>query len=473
MSLHLQACSSLRGYGRLWCCGFPYLGLLGSAAFEATVINFVSFCFFLRLGCPPGPVSCGLGWLPVSRLGFAHPGLTSVCGLLFFGGSLFWLPVPFPPLTVRALPRWGFLLFPFSCVLRYSVMALRAFRRTVSLDVSQLASSNQRKDVSTFIVEHFAQHKIHAIQFIATVAKVTFAVEASKQEVISHQAININGVQCAVRGGGPRAQNVLIYNYAVEGPEDPIRRALGAYGVIEEVKFRHWVHMPTVGDGVRIVRMVRREAILRHMSIGEVRVKIAYVGQQQVCNLCDAPGHIARNCPYRNKCFQCGLEGHFSRTCPQRDGFRDHDSVQDPTPTEAAAAVASTAVTSDEADPLDGASVSSAAVAAAVPDPFPGTPESASAGVIPDGPVSQPDVDLDSQYDDDLTSSVDRTPSGSSSMACRDNQLDELSSQPLFTPSASSVEDPDSLQGVTIDSACHDSSASPPPPWPGLPSQRA
>ena len=102
MSLHLQACSSLRGYGHLWCCGFSYLGLLGSAAFEATVVDFVSFCFFLRLGCPPGPVSCGLGWLPVSRLGFAHPGLTSVFGLLFFGGSLFWSPVPFPPLPIRA-----------------------------------------------------------------------------------------------------------------------------------------------------------------------------------------------------------------------------------------------------------------------------------------------------------------------------------------------------------------------------------
>ena len=190
-------------------------------------------------------------------------------------------------------------------------MALRAFRLTVSLDVSQLAGSNDRKTVSTFIVEHFAQHNIHAVQFIGTVAKVTFAVEASKQEVISHKAININGFQCAVRGGGPRAQNVLVYNYPVEGPEDPIRRALGAYGVIEEVKFRHWTHMPTVGDGVCIVRMVRREAIPRHMTIGEVRVKIAYVGQQQVCDLCDAPGHIARNCPFGISVFDVGLRVTF------------------------------------------------------------------------------------------------------------------------------------------------------------------
>ena len=341
-------------------------------------------------------------------------------------------------------------------------MALRAFRRTVSLDVSQLAGSNDRKTVSTFIVEHFAQHNIHAVQFIGTVAKVTFAVEASKQEVISHQAININGVQCAVRGGGPRAQNVLVYNYPVEGPEDPIRRALGAYGVIEEVKFRHWTHMPTVGDGVRIVRMVRREAIPRHMTIGEVRVKIAYVGQQQVCDLCDAPGHIARNCPFRNKCFRCGLEGHFSRNCPQLANYHDRDSVldeSDPTPAEAAgrsvpAAGAAAAVPSEstdapprsDADSLDGVTVSSALDASAT------------------GTALDADVDLS---DSEQTPSVGPTPS--SILDSRDNQLDELASQSLLSSPAPSV-DVDSLQGATIESAVLDPPASPSSPGQGPPS---
>lgn len=72
----------------------------------------------------------------------------------------------------------------------------------MGLDVSGLAASNYRKEVSQFIVEHFAHFNIQAVQFIGTVAKVTFAVEASKQQVISHQYIYINGVQCAERGGG-------------------------------------------------------------------------------------------------------------------------------------------------------------------------------------------------------------------------------------------------------------------------------
>ena len=279
---------------------------------------------------------------------------------------------------------------------------------------------------SVHLVGHFARHKIHAVQFIGTVAKVTFAVEASKHEVISHQAININGVQCAVRGGGPRAQNVLLYNYPAEGPEDSIRRALGVYGVIEEVKFRHWPHMPTVGDGVHIVRMGRREAIPRHMSIGEVRVKIAYAGQQQVCDLCDAPGQIAQNCPYRNKCFQCGLKGQFSRNCPQLVSYRDRVSVLDeldPTPAEAAGRAAAAAIPSEStdapprsnADSLYGVSVSSALVA------------SATAAAL--------DADIDLS-DSKLTTSVGPTPS--STLDSHDNQLDELVSQSLLSSPAPS-----------------------------------
>ena len=72
---------------------------------------------------------------------------------------------------------------------------------------------------TVFIVLHFTHHNIHAVQLIGTFEKVTFAVEVSKQQVVSHQSINFNGSQCAVREGGPRAQNVLVCNYPVKGDE--------------------------------------------------------------------------------------------------------------------------------------------------------------------------------------------------------------------------------------------------------------
>ena len=92
-------------------------------------------------------------------------------------------------------------------------MAQWVLCRTVILDVSGLAVSNDRKQVSQFTVEHFAHFNIHAVQFIGTCAKVTFASEVSKQ-FIGHQIVHINGVQSAVRAGGsPRMQNVLVYKW--------------------------------------------------------------------------------------------------------------------------------------------------------------------------------------------------------------------------------------------------------------------
>ena len=85
--------------------------------------------------------------------------------------------------------------------------------------------------------------------------------------------------------------------------------------------------------------------------IGEFQVKISYAGQQQVCDLCNESGHIARVCPLRGKCFQCRQEGHLSRDCPERAGYRDEETVvaRDPTPAEAAASAsaASQAVSSE------------------------------------------------------------------------------------------------------------------------------
>ena len=153
------------------------------------------------------------------------------------------------------------------------------------------------------------------------------------------------------------------------------------------------------------------------MFIGEVNVKISYAGQQQVCDLCSAPGHIAWVCPKRNKCFQCGLEGHFSRDCPQCDGYRDPDSVLDPTTAEAAAAIAFAAappdlndvLLCDDADSLDGVSLTYAAGRA-----------------------------MDSQLDADTVSSNSDCipsvgPTPSLPLDSRDNQLDELVSQPLLS----------------------------------------
>ena len=141
-------------------------------------------------------------------------------------------PAPFSP-RLSGLNPVGFPFLVFALL----TMAMRAFHCTVSLDVSQLAVTNDRKKVCELIVNHFANLKIHAVQFVGTAAKVTFAVEPSKQEVINHQAISISGVQCAVRGGGPARKMCLFIIILLRGLNNPFVVFWGLMGLLRESLF--------------------------------------------------------------------------------------------------------------------------------------------------------------------------------------------------------------------------------------------
>ena len=260
------------------------------------------FSFF---GCaPPGPAFCGLGWSPVARLGSAHPGSTWVP---------FWVTHPFFFPGRRGLTPLG--VFPFRVVMS----GRRAFPCTVTLNVRELASGGlSRQDVVSAIIDTFQPARpIAAVQFLGYEAKVTFEQMAHKREVMACEHIRIKDVDCPVRGGGPRPQNVLIYNFPYEIPHEVVRDSLSHYGDVESVLFRHWTHVH-VCDGVRTVRMVRARAIPRNLTIDGFHVKVSYPGQAPECDICYDLGHIAKNCPLRGKCLECRQSGHLRRDCPVR-----------------------------------------------------------------------------------------------------------------------------------------------------------
>lgn len=99
---------------------------------------------------------------------------------------------------------------------------------------------------------------------------------------------------------------------------------------------RHQLHPDsTVYTGTRIVRMVRKGPIPRHISVEGWSGKVWYRGQPVECDICGA-GHVSRVCPMRNKCRLCGAEGHFARSCPRRDD-PDWGEVNPPSTTDAQA----------------------------------------------------------------------------------------------------------------------------------------
>ena len=157
-----------------------------------------------------------------------------------------------------------------------------------------------RPEVVSKIINSFHPVKpIVAVQFLGYEAKVTFESEAHKREVMANEYVSIEGIECAVLGGGPRPQNVLVYNFPYEIPHAVVREALSSFGEVESVHFRHWTHAQEICDGVRTVRMVRSRAISRNLVIDGFPVKISYPGQALECDICGESGHIAKNCSLR------------------------------------------------------------------------------------------------------------------------------------------------------------------------------
>ena len=108
-----------------------------------------------------------------------------------------------------------------------------AFPCTVTLNVRELASGGMaRPEVVSAIIDYFQPARpIAAVQFLGFDAKVTFEKEVHKREVMECEHIRIRDVDCAVRGGGPRPQNVLIYNFPFEVSHALIHNSLSLYGM--------------------------------------------------------------------------------------------------------------------------------------------------------------------------------------------------------------------------------------------------
>ena len=203
--------------------------------------------------------------------------------------------------------------------------------------------------------------------------------------------------------------------------------------------------MPT---GTILLDVILNHHIPRTLEVGKLTVKVWYRDQPLCCDICKGP-HRVTDCDLRGKCRRCGEEGHFARACP-RPWARTGDAASrasypaDPTPAEAAGCATVTDATSD---------ANRAPVAAADRAAGPHADSAHDAALPTSQAPSEPDsFDGATFHSSACTPAVDTTPSASLSLDHRDNQLDELSSQPLLFSPAPSSSDFDSLDGATVDS---------------------
>ena len=191
-------------------------------------------------------------------------------------------------------------------------------------------------------------------------------------------------------------------------------------GDIKEIKFQEWTNVPGVATGTRIVRMVRKHEIPRNVVIDSVKCRVWYKGQPLVCDIC-SNNHKAADCPLRGKCRRCHQAGHFVRDCPKPVWFMPG---REDTPTPVLAEVPPSgevsAPLSEKANEIVAAPVS--------------------VGELPGSQASQSVLDKEVVTASAVgeVSASSQAPSETSggdmdldSLDLRDNELDEVASQPL------------------------------------------
>ena len=136
----------------------------------------------------------------------------------------------------------------------------------------------------------------------------------TKESIEKHEYITIIDVRCAVGGGGPKVQNVLIHHYPFEKYNHRLWIALSSFGEVGDIQYQHYPDLCSISTGTRVVKMVRNSPIPRSLDVGGYMCKTWYVGQPVECDICEG-GHVSQNCPVKGKCRQCLESGHMARDC--------------------------------------------------------------------------------------------------------------------------------------------------------------
>ena len=111
-------------------------------------------------------------------------------------------------------------------------------------------------------------------------------------------------------------QNVLVYQYPFEFPNESVSSFLDKFGAVKNVSHQHWTNLPDVCTGTRIVCMVVEKDIPRSIFVRGIRCKVWYRDQPLTCDICSKGGHKAYACPDKGECLRCHSPGHVACHCP-------------------------------------------------------------------------------------------------------------------------------------------------------------
>lgn len=143
------------------------------------------------------------------------------------------------------------------------------FVRTVVLDGSLFSSSLPRFDIVKRLTEYFDPQPVVSVQFMpGKRLRNTFLEASFKEKLEERESITVADVPLKIGGGGPRSQNVIVYQYPFEGHDSLVESYFKQFREVPSVSKQKYVDIHSVSTGAQIVKMTRTKATPRSADTG-------------------------------------------------------------------------------------------------------------------------------------------------------------------------------------------------------------
>ena len=183
---------------------------------------------------------------------------------------------------------------------------------------SEIYRSTGSSEVLPELVKSLDLPNVRGIQFMPYgVVRVTYR-EPAQCDAAHAGGIQFRGTVLRTTPVDSRSRLVYVRDLPLEVPDDGLQVYLRAFGVVHSCSRQTYPGMPNVSTGTRLVKVTLTKDLPSFARVSGYDVRFWYQGQPQACPVCRSYGHRVKDCPFNGLCRRCRQPGHMARECPSR-----------------------------------------------------------------------------------------------------------------------------------------------------------
>ena len=165
------------------------------------------------------------------------------------------------------------------------------------------------------LVEAIGQEKLSTVQFLCHGAcRLTFK-DDHLAESFMLSGLSFHGHRIRLADVEPPHRLVYLRDLPCEIPDSTVRAFFRPFGSVHSITCSEHDGFKGLFNGSRVIKMSIEKDIPPVVQLAGFECHVWYRRQPQMCPICGAPGHRAKECPYDGKCRWCRQPRHVARQC--------------------------------------------------------------------------------------------------------------------------------------------------------------